>query len=94
MALVNGTIPLPNLATTGTDGYNYRTIDLINNNFDYNRDRFVNGTDQILAVDKQWHASIIAHLARRGPGNDHSEVALDTPVTACYYACTCQRNMR
>ena len=32
MALVNGTIPLPNLPATGLDGYNYRTIDLVNNN--------------------------------------------------------------
>jgi hypothetical protein len=32
MALVNGTLPLPTRAITGTDGYNYDALDLVNNN--------------------------------------------------------------
>jgi Carboxypeptidase regulatory-like domain len=32
MALVNGTLPLPTRAQTGTDGYNYDQLDLVNNN--------------------------------------------------------------
>jgi Carboxypeptidase regulatory-like domain len=32
MALINGTLPLPTRAQTGTDGYNYDAIDLVNNN--------------------------------------------------------------
>ncbi|HTW47569.1 MAG TPA: carboxypeptidase regulatory-like domain-containing protein [Acidobacteriaceae bacterium] len=32
MALVNGTLPLPTRTQTGTDGYNYDQLDLINNN--------------------------------------------------------------
>src|SRR6202044_1395683 len=32
MALVNGPLPLPTRAATGTDGYNYDQLDLVNNN--------------------------------------------------------------
>jgi Carboxypeptidase regulatory-like domain len=32
MALVNGTLPLPTRQQTGTDGYNYDQLDLVNNN--------------------------------------------------------------
>ena len=32
MALVNGTLPLPTRQETGTDGYNYDQLDLVNNN--------------------------------------------------------------
>jgi hypothetical protein len=32
MALVNGTLPLPTRLQTGTDGYNYDNLDLVNNN--------------------------------------------------------------
>jgi len=32
MALVNGTLPLPTRAQTGTDGFNYDALDLVNNN--------------------------------------------------------------
>ena len=32
MALVNGTLPLPTRTQTGTDGYNYDKLDLVNNN--------------------------------------------------------------
>jgi hypothetical protein len=32
MAIVNGTLPLPTRAVTGTDGYNYDALDLVNNN--------------------------------------------------------------
>jgi hypothetical protein len=32
MALVNGTLPLPTRAATGTDGFNYDNLDLANNN--------------------------------------------------------------
>jgi len=32
MALVNGTLPLPTRTATGTDGYNYDQLDLVNNN--------------------------------------------------------------
>ena len=32
MALVNGTLPLPTRAATGTDGFNYDSLDLVNNN--------------------------------------------------------------
>ena len=32
MALVNGTLPLPTRTQTGTDGFNYDNLDLVNNN--------------------------------------------------------------
>ena len=32
MALVNGTLPLPTRTATGSDGYNYDQLDLVNNN--------------------------------------------------------------
>ena len=32
MSLVNGTLPLPTRAVTGTDGFNYDNLDLVNNN--------------------------------------------------------------
>jgi hypothetical protein len=32
MAIVNGTLPLPTRQVTGTDGYNYDNLDLVNNN--------------------------------------------------------------
>jgi hypothetical protein len=32
MALVNGTLPLPTRSATGTDGFNYDQLDLVNNN--------------------------------------------------------------
>jgi hypothetical protein len=45
MALVNGTLPLPTRTQTGTDGFNYDALDLVNNNIG----QFVGRTDYAIS---------------------------------------------
>ena len=62
MALINGTLPLPTRAQTGTDGYNYDALDLVNNNIS----QFVGRVDYAVSPKNQFFARYSFEKGKQG----------------------------
>jgi hypothetical protein len=62
MALINGTLPLPTRSQTGTDGYNYDALDLVNNNVS----QFAGRVDYAVSPKNQFFARYSFEKGKQG----------------------------